>query len=89
MNINELVREFAENVAAQKDAIHRGETQASNEHARRYISAFEQLRALAHGIKIKVVEACTPSTGVDTFADLERVRELVGAQTSDVRTQTV
>jgi len=36
--------------------------------------ALEQLRALAHGVKIKVVEACTTSTGVDTFADLEKVR---------------
>ena len=45
------------------------------------VEALEQLRALAHGVKIKVVEACTASTGVDTFADLERVRELVGTQT--------
>ena len=38
------------------------------------IEALEQLRALAHGVKIKVVEACTASTGVDTLADLEKVR---------------
>lgn len=38
------------------------------------IEALEQLRALAHGVKIKVVEACTTSTGVDTLADLEKVR---------------
>lgn len=38
------------------------------------IEALEQLRALAHGVKIKVVEACTASTGVDTPADLEKVR---------------
>ena len=43
------------------------------------IEALEQLRALAHGVKIKVVEACSASTGVDTPADLERVRELVMA----------
>jgi 3-deoxy-manno-octulosonate cytidylyltransferase (CMP-KDO synthetase) len=41
------------------------------------IEALEQLRALAHGVKIKVVQACTASTGVDTIEDLERVRELV------------
>ena len=41
------------------------------------IEALEQLRALEHGVKIKVVEACAASTGVDTFADLERVRELM------------
>lgn len=43
------------------------------------IEALEQLRALEHGVKIKVVEACATSTGVDTVEDLERVRELVGA----------
>ena len=43
------------------------------------IEALEQLRALEHGIKIKVVEACATSTGVDTIADLEKVRELVAA----------
>jgi 3-deoxy-manno-octulosonate cytidylyltransferase (CMP-KDO synthetase) len=36
--------------------------------------ALEQLRALAHGVKIKVVEACSTSIGVDTLSDLERVR---------------
>ena len=41
------------------------------------IEALEQLRALAHGVKIKVVEACTASTGVDTIADLDRVRTLM------------
>ena len=41
--------------------------------------ALEQLRALAHGVRIKVVEACTPSTGVDTLADLERVRAQISA----------
>jgi 3-deoxy-manno-octulosonate cytidylyltransferase (CMP-KDO synthetase) len=43
------------------------------------IEALEQLRALEHGVKIKVVEACATSTGVDTAEDLEKVRELVGA----------
>ena len=41
------------------------------------IEALEQLRALAHGVKIKVVEACSASTGVDTIADLERVKEVL------------
>ena len=40
------------------------------------IEALEQLRALEHGVKIKVVEACSASTGVDTVEDLERVRAL-------------
>jgi 3-deoxy-manno-octulosonate cytidylyltransferase (CMP-KDO synthetase) len=38
------------------------------------VEALEQLRALAHGVRIKVIEACSVSTGVDTLADLERVR---------------
>jgi len=41
------------------------------------IEALEQLRALAHGVKIKVVEACTTSIGVDTLLDLERVRSTI------------
>jgi 3-deoxy-manno-octulosonate cytidylyltransferase (CMP-KDO synthetase) len=49
------------------------------------VEALEQLRALAHGVKIKVVAACTPSTGVDTPADLEKVR----AQFSAVTLQNV
>ena len=41
------------------------------------IEALEQLRALEHGVKIKVVEACARSTGVDTIDDLERVRTIM------------
>jgi 3-deoxy-manno-octulosonate cytidylyltransferase (CMP-KDO synthetase) len=39
--------------------------------------ALEQLRALEHGIRIKVVETTYESIGVDTTEDLERVRNLV------------
>ncbi len=39
--------------------------------------SLEQLRALDRGVKIKVVEAASPSIGVDTLEDLERVRALV------------
>jgi 3-deoxy-manno-octulosonate cytidylyltransferase (CMP-KDO synthetase) len=49
----------------------------------------EQLRALEHGHRIKVVETAFDSIGVDTPADLERVRRLVAAlrpcPTSDAR----
>ena len=38
------------------------------------IEALEQLRALAHGVKIKVVEACSRSIGVDTPEDLELLK---------------
>lgn len=38
------------------------------------VEALEQLRALAHGVKIKVVEACSTSIGVDTAEDLEALK---------------
>lgn len=38
----------------------------------------EQLRALEHGVMIRAVQAAAPSVGVDTLADLERVRHLMG-----------
>ena len=44
--------------------------------------SLEQLRALDRGVKIKVVEAASPSIGVDTLEDLERVREIVKLETS-------
>jgi len=39
--------------------------------------ALEQLRALEHGIRIKVVDTVYESIGVDTQEDLDRVRHLV------------
>lgn len=45
--IEQLVAEFAENVAAQTDSIWRGDAKAGNKHARRYIAAFGKLTA--HG----------------------------------------
>ncbi|RYZ43041.1 MAG: DUF2019 domain-containing protein [Myxococcaceae bacterium] len=45
MTIEELVHQFAENVAAQTDAIWRGDATAGNKHARKYISAFDRLRS--------------------------------------------
>ena len=39
--------------------------------------SLEQLRALEHGVRIKVVEAVSPSIGVDTLEDLERVRAMI------------
>jgi hypothetical protein len=45
MKLEELVEEFARNVAAQTDAIFRGDAKTGNKHAKRYVSAFEKLRA--------------------------------------------
>jgi len=39
--------------------------------------SLEQLRALDRGVRIKVVEAESPSIGVDTAEDLERVRAIM------------
>jgi 3-deoxy-manno-octulosonate cytidylyltransferase (CMP-KDO synthetase) len=41
------------------------------------IESLEQLRALYYGIKIRVLSASKESVGVDTYADLERVREII------------
>ncbi len=49
MTITEkLVREFADNVMAQTDSIKRGDAKTGNRCARRYIKAFEDLRALGN-----------------------------------------
>ena len=48
--------------------------------------SLEQLRALAHGVRIKVIEASEPSIGVDTWEDLERVRALVEKQSAVLST---
>ena len=44
------------------------------------IESLEQLRALANGIGIRVVPTTHASAGVDTPADLERVRQLMTAR---------
>ncbi len=42
-----------------------------------YTEKLEQLRALEHGYKIKVIKTDYDSIGVDTSEDLERVREIL------------
>lgn len=44
--IERLVREFAEGVAGQTDALGRGDVASGDRHAERYIRAFESLRAI-------------------------------------------
>jgi 3-deoxy-manno-octulosonate cytidylyltransferase (CMP-KDO synthetase) len=41
------------------------------------LESLEQMRALERGVVIRVIKASTPSTGVDTIEDLERVRKLM------------
>ena len=50
------------------------------------LESLEQLRALEHGVRIKIIEASAPSIGVDTIEDLERVRALIeqGSSSSGV-----
>jgi 3-deoxy-manno-octulosonate cytidylyltransferase (CMP-KDO synthetase) len=43
------------------------------------VESLEQLRALAHGIRIRVVETKHAAAGVDTPEDLDRVRQLMMA----------
>ena len=43
------------------------------------LESLEQLRALERGVNIRAIEASTPSIGVDTSEDLERVREIVSS----------
>jgi hypothetical protein len=47
MRLEELVGQFAESVAAQSDAIRRGDARTGNKHAKKYTSALHALRA--HG----------------------------------------
>ena len=45
--------------------------------------SLEQLRALTHGVKIRVVETSHAAAGVDTPEDLERVRRMLRAFARD------
>ena len=49
------------------------------------LESLEQLRALEHGVKIKVIKASTLSIGVDTIVDLERVRSIVEGDSFEFR----
>ena len=45
MSLDEIVREFADCVAAQSDAMARADPKLGNRFAKRYIAAFERLRS--------------------------------------------
>jgi 3-deoxy-manno-octulosonate cytidylyltransferase (CMP-KDO synthetase) len=49
------------------------------------LESLEQLRALEHGIRIRVVETRFDSIGVDTEADVARVRTILSSAPSEVR----
>ena len=44
MNLKDIAEEFAQNVAAQSDAIMRGDSKGGNKYAKRYIAAYKKLR---------------------------------------------
>jgi hypothetical protein len=44
MNLEDIAEEFARNVAAQTDAIQRGDSKGGNKCARRYTAAYKKLR---------------------------------------------
>ena len=44
MNLDEIAEDFARNVAAQTDAIWRGDRKGGNKYAKRYIAAYKKLR---------------------------------------------
>jgi len=44
MNLEDIAEEFARNVAAQTDAIRRGDSKDGNKYAKRYTAAFKKLR---------------------------------------------
>src|SRR6185436_18327662 len=52
------------------------------------LESLEQLRALERGVFIRAIEASTPSIGVDTSEDLERVRALVSSSRFQVSSST-
>ncbi|KFA87694.1 DUF2019 domain-containing protein [Archangium violaceum] len=45
MKLEKLVEQFALNVAAQTDAIRKGDARTGNKHAKRYTAALQELRA--------------------------------------------
>lgn len=45
MTLDELVEEFAQHVAAQTDAIWRGDAKTGNKHAKKYGAALEKIKA--------------------------------------------
>lgn len=45
MKLEQLVEQFARNVEAQTDAIHRGDARTGNKHAKKYTAALQALRA--------------------------------------------
>jgi hypothetical protein len=45
MKLEELVEQFAQNVAAQTEAIRRGDAKTGNKHAKQYTAALQELRA--------------------------------------------
>ncbi|MBZ4408846.1 DUF2019 domain-containing protein [Myxococcus faecalis] len=69
MTLEELVERIAKNVAAQTDAIRRGDARTGNRHAKQYIAALQQLRAQGNaGREALTVLLTHPRTDVRAMA---------------------
>jgi hypothetical protein len=75
--IDALVQDFADNVAAQRDATRRGDSKTGNKYAKRYAASFQKLRALGDQGRDALVPLTLPglakpsssSTSVDSAND--------------------
>jgi hypothetical protein len=75
MPLEELVEQFARNVAAQTEAIWRGDAKAGNKHARQRAAAFKQLRAHGDAGRDALAALLThPSVDVRTMAAVYLLR---------------
>jgi hypothetical protein len=61
MNLEDIAGEFAQNVAAQTDAIMRGDRKGGNKYAKRYIAAYKKLRDQGEAGRDALAELLTHS----------------------------
>jgi hypothetical protein len=61
MNLEDIAGEFAQNVAAQTDAIMRGDRKGGNRYAKRYIAAYKKLRDQGEAGRDALAELLTHS----------------------------
>ena len=64
-DLAKLVKEFSDNVVAQTSATKAGDSRTGNKHAKRYIRAFEKLRALGDAGRDALVPLMLKGTPTD------------------------